>query len=85
MALATGSCPRGRLQVGTRLEGQARGQGGFRRSPLLAAATAYHSPRTTATASAAPPPPQGITFPIMWVLIVAPLRAYSSMTVFEAR
>lgn len=28
--------------------------------------------------------PPGVTFPIMWVLIVAPLRAYSSMLVFEA-
>lgn len=28
--------------------------------------------------------PPGVTFPIMWVLVVAPLRAWSSMHVFEA-
>lgn len=28
--------------------------------------------------------PPGVTFPIMWILVVAPLRAYSSMLVFEA-
>ncbi|KAL1503974.1 hypothetical protein AB1Y20_010390 [Prymnesium parvum] len=28
--------------------------------------------------------PPGVTFPIMWILIVAPLRAYSSLLVYEA-
>jgi len=28
--------------------------------------------------------PPGITFPIMWVLVVAPLRAYSSTLIYEA-